>query len=414
MKKLIKNIKGIISLSEGNIPRRGNDLKKLGIVENSDILIESDKILSIEKSNLYSHSDVDLVIDADNFWVMPGLIDCHTHPVFAGSRSDEFYQRAKGLSYQEIAKKGGGILSTVEHTRKSSAEELKIITEKNLMTFIESGTTTIEAKSGYGLTCEDEINLLEILKDLSYSSNVSIYRTFLGAHSIPNEFKNNPDAYVDLLCNEMIPKISKNKLASFLDIFCEKGVFNLVQTDKIASIAVKHNLKLRMHLEQLTHMGSVDIALKYNASSIDHAVMVSSDDIEKISRSKTTVVLLPGTEVFLDQVKFASAREMIEKGCIVALATDFNPGSCTISSLWLISTFSVIKLKMDFSEIINAVTVNPAYSLGISDKYGIISPNYKADLLFLDVFDPVEIPYKFGINPVKMVMKNGRIISKRY
>lgn len=414
MKKLIKNIRGIISLSEGNIPRRGNDLKKLGIFENSDILIESDTILSIEKSNLYTQSDVDLVIDADNSWIMPGLIDSHTHPIFAGCRCLEFYQRANGISYQEIAEKGGGILSTVESTRKLSAAELKIVTKNNLKIFIETGTTTIEAKSGYGLTLEDEIKLLEVLKDLSISSDVSIYRTFLGAHSIPNEFKENPDSYVDLICEEMIPKISEKRLASFVDIFCEKGAFNLTQTEKIASIAVKHNLKLRMHLEQLTHMNSVDIALKYNASSIDHAVMVSSGDIDKISKSKTTVVLLPGTEVFLDQVKFAPARQMIEKGCIVALATDFNPGSCTISSLWLISTFSVLKLKMDFPEIVNALTVNPAYSLGISDKYGIISPKYKADLLFLDVSDPVEIPYKFGINPIKMVMKNGRIISKRY
>ncbi len=414
MKKLIKNIRGIISLSEGNIPRKGNDLKKLGIVEDSDILIESDKILSIEKSNLYTQSDVDLVIDADNSWIMPGLIDSHTHPIFAGCRYLEFYQRANGISYQEIANKGGGILSTVEETRKLSAAELKIITENNLKTFIESGTTTIEAKSGYGLTLEDEFKLLEVLKDLSLSSDMSIYRTFLGAHSIPNEFKGNPNSYVDFICNKMIPKVSEKKLASFVDVFCEKGAFNLTQTEKIASIAVKHNLKLRMHLEQLTHMNSVDIALKYNASSIDHAVMVSSEDIDKISRSKTTVVLLPGTEVFLDQNKFAPARQMIDRGCIVALATDFNPGSCTISSLWLISTFSVLKLKMDFSEIVNAITVNPAYSLGISDKYGIISPKYKADLLFLDVSDPIEIPYKFGINPVKMVMKNGRIISKRY
>lgn len=411
MRKRIINSGGIISLQQGEIPRRKKELNLTGVINHKDVIVEDEKILDIVDRSKPDKSD--FLVDAKGMWIMPGIVDAHTHPIFGGQRYNEFYLRAQGKSYLEIAEQGGGILSTVEQTRCSNPEILYEKGVRIINKFLELGTTTIEAKSGYGLSLEDEVKILSVIRDLNKNTKMDIFPTFLGAHSVPREYKSNPQDYVKLLCDRMIPEIASSRLADYLDVFCEKGAFSIEQTEKILNSAKLNKLKIRMHAEQLSHNEIVPVAMKYSPVSLDHGVMVSPQDIQLLAKSSTTVILLPGTEIVLNQTTFAPAREMIEQGCIIALATDFNPGSCPIQSMWLIASFAVLKLNLTIAEILNAITVNAAYSLGIADKVGQIKPGYQADIIFLDIDNPLEIPYWIGANPVKAVMKKGQIVYQR-
>ncbi|MBN1149619.1 imidazolonepropionase [candidate division WOR-3 bacterium] len=409
MKKLVKDIGQIITMNEGKIPKRGDDLKKIGLIEGYDLLMENGLISEIAPVGKYCASDVDEVFSAQGLNALPGLVDSHTHSVFCGSRVGEFYERASGKDYLEILKDGGGILSTVRSVRKASERELASFSSGFMKKFIDLGTTTVEIKSGYGLTTEDEIKILKTVKKLS--SEIDTVPTFLGAHAIPEEYKDRKKEYVDLIVNSMLRAVSEKKLAIFCDVFCEKGTFDSNDARRIAEAATALGLRMKFHAEQFTRSGIVELALEFSAASVDHCVEITDEDIDMLSSSETAVVFLPGTELVLNQINYAPARKVIDKNCIVALSTDFNPGSCPIQSLWTIGALAVLKLSMSFEEVLNAITVNASYSLGLHDKAGLIKEGFWADIILTEVRDFRELFYYLGSNPVRVVIKKGKVVK---
>lgn len=397
-------------MDEGDVPKRGGDLSKIGLRDGVDILIENGVIREIFPSGRYGASDVDAVFSAEGLTALPGLVDSHTHSVFFGSRVDEFYERTRGKTYLEILESGGGILSTVKSVRNASYNDIEAFSSGLMDSFIENGTTTVEIKSGYGLTEKDEIKMLEVISNLSKKGTVDTVPTFLGAHALPDEYKNKKDAYVDLVAEKMIPQISQNRLAKYCDVFCEKGAFSVSDARKIAESAVGNGLRMKFHSEQFTRSGTTDLAVEFGASSVDHCIEMNEQDIEKLSKTDTVMILLPGSELVLNQNKFAPARKAIEGNCVVALATDFNPGSCPIQSLWLIGSLAVLKMAMSFEEVLNSITVNAAYSAGIQNRAGMLKEGLQADIIFVEAPYLNELFYFVGSNPVKIVVKNGKVI----
>ena len=399
MIKKITNISKIITFDDIS-----NDLK---IIENKDILIEDGKIIEIANNC----QDCNNIIDANNNIVTPGFIDSHTHPIFTGERSKEFFMRINGKDYNEISKAGGGIFSTVEKLRSASDDELYEISLKNILPFINNGTTTMEAKSGYGLSIKDEIRSLEIINRLNESLKIDIIPTFLGAHAIPQEYKKND--YIKLMCDEMIPEISKKKLAVFCDVFCENGYFDTDDSMKILSTAKEYGMIPRMHIDEFECLGGALIANKVNAASVDHLMAINEDSIKSLSDSNVIATLLPGTTFMLNKNKYANGRKLIDSGCNVALATDFNPGTCTIRSLTQIMLLAVLNCGMSIEECFKGVTYNAAKSLLLMNEIGLIKENYKADLLFWDISSLNELVYwaDSSIVKLKKIMKNGNFID---
>lgn len=348
------------------------------------------------------------VIDASDFVVLPGLIDSHTHTIFAGSREDEFEMKLRGATYAEIAQKGGGILNTMSATRKSSKEELLQLGKKRLEQSLRFGITTIEIKSGYGLSLADEIQILEVIRDLREYTPMDIHATFLGAHSVPPEYKPKRDDYVKLVCDEMIPAVAEKKLAEFCDAFCEANVFTIDETRRIFEAAEQYGLKLKLHADQLTHTGGAELCAEMGAVSADHLEHISDRGIDALKNSKTVAGLLPGCSFFLN-MQYPPARKLIDAGIPVALATDFNPGSSMTQNLQLIMSIACTQMKMSPAEVIQGVTLNAAKSL---DRAGIgnIQPGFKADLVLFRVPNFKYIPYNFGQNHVEHVIKNGKIV----
>ncbi|MBN1620309.1 imidazolonepropionase [candidate division WOR-3 bacterium] len=410
MKKLFKDIKSVVSMNEGSIPKRGNDLCKIGLMNGVDILTEDGFIKEISPKGRYSSSDVDVLYSAEGLTALPGLIDAHTHAVFFGTRVNEFYQRSQGRSYLEILESGGGILSTVRSVRSAESSDIENFASRFIESFLDYGTTTVEIKSGYGLTIDDEIKMLRVIRDISERKNIGIVPTFLGAHAIPVEYEADKSKYVDLVCEKMIPRVAEKGLAVFCDLFCEKGVFSPSDSRRIAQSAVKNGLRMKFHAEQFSRSGVADLAVEYKAASVDHCVEMNRDDLDKISKTDTVMIFLPGTELILGQNKYAPARSAVSKNCVIALASDFNPGSCPIQSLWLIGSLGVIELALSCEEVLNAITVNAAYSLGIHNSVGLIKEGYKADMIFIQENDLREIFYFVGKNPVKTVVKDGKVI----
>ncbi len=410
MKKLFKDIKSVVSMDEGSIPKRGNDLGKIGLMSGVDILTEDGFIKEISPKGRYSSSDVDALYSAEGLTALPGLVDAHTHAVFFGTRANEFYQRSQGRSYLEILESGGGILSTVRSVRKTESSDIENFASRFIDSFIDYGTTTVEVKSGYGLTVDDEIKILEVIQNLSKRKNLGIVPTFLGAHAIPTEFEDDKGKYVDLVCEKMIPRIAEKGLAGFCDLFCEKGVFSVSDSRRVAESALNNGLRMKFHAEQFNRSGITDLAVEYKAASVDHCVEMNEDDLIKISKTDTVMIFLPGTELVLNLNKYAPARNAVSKNCVIALASDFNPGSCPIQSLWLIGSLGVLKLALSCEEVLNAITVNAAYSLGVHNSVGLIKEGYKADMIFIQEDDLKEVFYFVGQNPVKTVVKDGRVI----
>lgn len=413
MKKLLTNFSQIVTCdTQGTNYKRGKALSEINALENHSILIEDGLIKDIVPDSSLTKIESDQKINFHGKTILPGLIDCHTHTAFAGSRANEFRQKIAGVHYEEIAKKGGGILTTVNAVRNSTLTDLVDLIKPRISEFINQGVTTLEIKSGYGLDFENEIKLLHTIKVLDEIFPIEIVSTFLGAHTFPTEFKNDHKGYVELLVDKMIPHIAKNKLADFCDGFCEETAFNAKEIDKIFNAASNAGLKLKLHTEQFNNVGGLEIALKHNAVSVDHLEVINATDLTKFNESETVAVLLPGVSLFLDY-QFAPARKLIENNAIVALATDYNPGSSHILNLHLIMSLASIKMKMKIEEVINAVTINAAKALNRESYIGSIEIGKKADFAVFDVKDYSEIIYNVGRNLTSHTIKDGEIIFQK-
>jgi imidazolonepropionase len=383
------------------------------MIEDGAVAIASDRIVAVGKTKdvlgEIKISKETKVIDAKDKVVLPGFVDCHTHPVFANTREDEFEMRIKGKTYQEIAASGGGIKSSVKVLRSKSKEELIQLALPRLDRMLSYGTTTIEAKSGYGLSLEDEIKMLEVIKELNKIHTIDLIPTFLGAHEIPEEYKNNRKEYIKLIIEKMIPEVAKRKLAVFCDVFCEKGVFDIEESREILRTAKNHGLRLKLHADQLSSLGGSKLAAELGAISADHLEFIDDEGIENMKESGVIGVLLPGACFGLGIKEYPPARKMIEKGLPVALATDFNPGSSMTESMPMILSLACLMMRMTPAEAIVASTINSAYAVDKGNEIGIIEVGKKADLVIWDVQNHKEIPYHYGVNLVDQVIKDGRI-----
>jgi len=422
---LIKDIKQLITCkNKTKFPKSGKKQSDIGMMENANIFIEDDKIAFIGNSSdlkkfLAQNKSVSYdIIDGSRKIIIPGFIDSHTHFVFAGSRENEYEMRLAGRTYQEIAKAGGGILSTVMAVRKTPKNILKEIASERLRKFVQYGTTTIEGKSGYGLDIGNEMKTLEILNELNIENEyqLDIIPTFLGAHSIPPEKTKNE--YITEICINMIPLIAKRNLAKFIDIFVEENYFDSNDSQKIFSLGERFGLIPKLHTDQFNSIGGIDVAIKFRAASVDHLEVLKEIDIRKlaafnknIKNRKIIATLLPGVSYFLN-IQYAPARELIKNNVPVVLATDFNPGSCMTENLQIIMSLASLKLKMNAEEIINAVTINAAFALNIEDKVGSIEKGKQADLLIFDMPSYKYLIYNFAVNNLETVIKKGKIVYR--
>jgi imidazolonepropionase len=347
------------------------------------------------------------MIDCNQKLVTPGFVDAHTHPVFKNGREKEFIQRISGKSYEEIAAKGGGINSSIEEVRESTEIELLDHVKKRMDEFLSMGTTTIEAKTGYGLDTESELKSLRVLDHVHNNHKIDIFPTFLGAHSIPDEFNGDSNAYVDLLCNEMIPAVSEQGIAKFCDVFCEEGYFDLKESRKILKTAIEYDLVPRIHADEFSNIGGSKLASEVKAISADHLMEISDEDIELLSNSDTIAILLPGTTFFLGKEKYAPARKLIDRGVHIAIASDFNPGSCHIKSMPFIIGLSCIYLGLSVKEALKATTWSAACAINEEERIGSIELGKKADLIIWDLDTIEQIPYNITSPPIRNVIKNG-------
>jgi imidazolonepropionase len=415
---IIKNARQLLTLrSVQKGPRTKDEMENLGVIEDGAVAILGNEIVGVGKTkdvlDEIRITDETKVIDAKDQVVLPGFVDCHTHPVFASTREDEFEMRIKGKTYQEIAAAGGGIKSSVKNLRSKTKEELIQLALPRLDRMLSYGTTTIEAKSGYGLSLEDEIKMLEVIKELNLIHPMDLIPTFLGAHEIPEEYENNRKEYVKLITEKMIPEVAKRKLAVFCDIFCEKGVFDIDESREILKAAKKHGFKLKLHADQLSSLGGSKLAAELGAISADHLEFIDDDGIEKMKESGVIGVLLPGACFGLGLREYPPARKMIERGLPVALATDFNPGSSMTESVPMILSLACLMMRMTPAESIVASTINSAYAVDKGNDMGSIEMGKKADLIIWNVQNYKEIPYHYGVNLVEQVIKNGEVISKK-
>ena len=381
-----------------------------GTIDNSDILIQKGIITKISpKIDEYA----DNIIDANQNILTPGFVDSHTHPIFINNRANEFQQRCSGKTYEQIASDGGGILSSIKNLRNADEDSIFNYCLKNINKFLNNGTTTIEAKSGYGLTLNDELKSLRIIKKINNQSALDIIPTFMGAHAFPPEYIDNKDAYIDIICKEMIPQVSQEGLAEFCDVFCEEGYFSIEQTKKIFESALTFDLKLKIHADEFVDIGAASLAVEMGAISADHLMVTGNKGKIALANSQTIATLLPGTTFFLGKKAYASGRDLIDKGCKVAIATDFNAGSCTLQSMPDIMFLSMLYCGLDLHEAFNAATYNGAKAIDRDMKKGLIKEGYDADILFWDIDSLNEVPYWFGGSHSRLskIMKAGKILA---
>lgn len=410
MRKLIDNPTQIVTVNtNGKNYKRGEKLNKIDPLEKHSIIIENGIIKDIIPSNSKSKTGFDEIINVEGQTVLPGLVECHTHTVFAGTRSEEFRQKLSGTGYEEIAKQGGGIISTVKSVREASFDELVEIAKPRVDYFIHQGITTLEIKSGYGLSFYDEVKLLQVIKYLNKIYPIDISATFLGAHTYPPEYKNDHKRYIEIIVDELIPYIAENKLAEFCDVFCESTAFSADETARIFSAATQHKLKLKLHTEQFNNIGGLETALEYKAVSIDHLEVLKERQLEKLKNKNTVCVLLPGVSFFLDY-GYAPARKLIDNNSIVAIATDYNPGSSHIADLHFIMSLAALKMKMTIEETISSVTINAAKALNKEKEIGSIEIGKKADFAVFNCDNYSEIIYNVGKNLCSKTIKDGKLI----
>jgi imidazolonepropionase len=410
MQKLLFNPSQILTLdTHSKNVKRGDVLSEIDLLHDHSIVINDNFIADIISNSSVNKNKFDIIIDVSGKTVLPGLVECHTHSVFTGSRADEFRQKLAGVDYEKIAESGGGINSTVRSIRQSSFEDIIKTVKPRIENFISQGITTLEIKSGYGLDLENEIKLLHVINYFNEIYPIDIIPTFLGAHTFPPEHSETRDEYIDEIINKMLPHIAKQKLAKFCDGFCEATAFTADEIDLIFTSAEELGLNLKLHTEQFNSIGGLDTALKHNAVSVDHLEVLKDDGIIKLGEADTVSVLLPGVSFFL-KYQYAPARKLIENNAIIALATDFNPGSSHISSLCLIMSLAALYMEMTIEETINAVTINAAAALRMNDKIGSIEIGKRADFSILDTEEYADIVYDIGKNLNCLTIKNGEII----
>ncbi len=385
------------------------EIRELGGIH---LLLENGRISRMIGAN-EDLPPADKTIDCRGKTVLPGFVDCHTHPVFGPTRESEFIMRVQGKSYEEIAEAGGGIRNSVRRFREMSDDEITVLTRKRLKPFLTHGTTTIEAKSGYGLSRKDELRSLEIIARLNREQPLEMVPTFLGAHEIPDEYQDDRNGYVDLVCNEMIPEVADKQLARFCDVFCEKGVFSVEQSRKILKTAQKYGMTPKLHADELYALGGAELSAEVKAISADHLVEISDKGIEEMAAAGVIAVLLPGTTFFLGKDKFAPARKMIDKGCMVAVATDYNPGSSHTHNMALVWTIAALKMGMTPAELLWATTYGAAKAIAEEDKIGCIETGRQADVVIWDIPNLDYLPYHYGMNNVHMTIKKGAIVYQR-
>ena len=404
----------------GSAPRRGLALGDLGIIRDGALLIRNGRIAAIgtrRRIESLRESRRARKLDLGGCVVLPGFVDSHTHLIHAAARAAEYEQRISGASYEEIARAGGGIHNSAHKLRGASSGDLKHRALAHLAKFAAHGTTTLEAKSGYGLTWESERKILVILRELEREQPLDIVRTFLGAHVVPREYRNRagktPEAYVEVICRQWLPRVAEESLAEFCDVFCDRGAFTVAQSRKILTAARACGLGLRLHAEQLARTGAAKLAVEMHAASADHLEKVSAGDIRALAHSNVTCTLLPGCCFHLGLAHYGPARKLIEAGAIVAIATDFNPGTSPTLSMPMILSLACTQMRMTPAEVIAAATINAAYSLGRHNRIGSLEVGKFADLAAFDVDDYREIPYYFGVNHCSLTMKRGQIIYAR-
>lgn len=381
----------------------------LGVIPDGALAVESGKIAWTGPSDEIAPKDYPDAqwVDGRGRILLPGLVDSHTHPIFGGNRADEFEMRLAGATYLDIAAKGGGIRKTVEATRQASEEELFQLAQQRLLTMLSFGVTTVEAKSGYGLDWDSELKSLRVIKRLQDSLPVSVIPTYMGAHDIPPEYKETPDAYVDLLCTQQIPDVAKTGLAEFCDVFTEKGYFTVEQTRRILETARAHGMKLKVHAEEFCDFGGAVLAGELGAVSADHLLHLSDQGIQAMKRGGTVATLLPGTAYYLRLKDYAPARKILDAGVPVALATDFNPGSCMCNNLQLIMHLACLQMGMLPAEVIKAVTLNGAMAVDRHHDRGSLTPGKRADLALFAADSYNELLYHFGVNHLTQVYIQG-------
>jgi imidazolonepropionase len=397
----------------GRTARRGPALAALEVLPGAVVRCDDGRISFVGDAGEHDRSFpvADEMLDADGGCVLPGFVDPHTHPVWAGSREDEFNRRLRGTTYMEIARAGGGINSTVRATRAASHDELLAGTLARLDTFLAHGTTSIEAKSGYGLDVATEIRMLEVIRDAGRCHPVDLHPTCLAAHEVPPEHRDDPEAFVRLLLEEIHPAVARRGLAEAVDVFCEDGVFGLAQTRRLLADAPSYGWRIHLHADELTTLGGAELAVELGALSADHLVYVSPAGIQALAASATVAVLLPGTSFFL-RSRFAPARDMVEAGCAVALATDCNPGSSPTESMPAILALATLGMGLTIEEAVTAATLNAAAAIGRAAEIGSLEIGKQADIAVLNGSSYHDLVYHYGVNPIRHVVKSGEVVVR--
>ena len=414
MKTLILNIKQLVQTELS--PRKwvaGKDMARLGILENAYLLVEEDKIAGFGKMEdlnrevVYAGGDIVKEIDATGRLVMPSYCDSHTHLVYAGSREIEYIDKIRGLSYEEIAKRGGGILNSCERIRKASEEELFDAAYDRIQEIAGFGTGAVEIKSGYGLDTESELKMLRVIRRLKAETPLLIKSTFLGAHAVPLEYKGRQTEYVDLIINEMIPMVAAEELADYIDVFCDKGFFTVEDTDRMLNAGMKYGLRAKIHANELDYSGGVQVGVKYNAISVDHLECMGEEEIACLLESETMPTVLPGAAFFLN-MPYSPVRKMIQAGLPVALASDYNPGSSPSGNMKFIMSLGCINYKMLPEEVINATTLNSAYAMGVEEEAGRIAVGKLANFYITTPISGIEyLPYAYTADLIEAIFLKG-------
>lgn len=412
MQTLIINIKELLQIREASICKiSGNNMSILPTIKEAYLLIEDEQIVAFGLMKDCPKIKVDEVIDATGKIVMPSWCDSHTHLVYAGNREHEFVDRINGLTYEEIANRGGGILNSAQKLNETSEEEIYNQSKKRLEEIIQQGTGAVEIKSGYGLTVDGEVKMLRVIKKLAYHYPIAIKATFLGAHAFPQAYKENHSGYIDLIINEMLPKIAAENLADYIDAFLETGYFSREETERIMVAGAQYGLRSKIHVNQFTAINGIASCVKYNALSVDHLEIVTKEDLEVLKSSDTIPVALPSCSYFIG-IPYTPARQIMDAGLPLALASDFNPGTSPSGNMNFVVATACIKMKITPEEAINAATLNGAYAMGLSDTHGSITVGKVANLIITKPLNSYyEIPYAFGSNLIDKVLLNGKVIA---